>query len=93
MFFLTAKAVSFIVSHNLKVLTPHAVICVAIVMHIDVIVHKSIQTDVTECYGHMSPQALARWHGDASCIIGPLWVQSTDHWWILLTKGSNMNLL
>ena len=30
------------------------------------------------------------WHGNDVCITGPLWGESTNHWWIHLTQGPVM---
>ena len=32
------------------------------------------------------------WHGNAFCITGPLWGESTSHWWIPLARASNSEL-
>ena len=36
---------------------------------------------------HIPHINMMSWYGNASCIIGPLWGESTSHLWIHLTKG------
>ena len=33
------------------------------------------------------------WHGNTICITGPLWGESTDHWWILFWRASYVELV